>query len=321
MDHQSPEQNRPIGEYLGILAVDVHRFSEHNTTQQQTIVQVLSEVLQQSATRTGLRTNWDEHFRAPRGDGYLLGIAQELVSVVVDRFFDAMQYELRRRAAQLRAVEITLRLRASLHLGPVQSFNALLTDSPSGKVMVDVGRMVDAESVKALLNHSDPKVTHVVSVISESVLEHVVQAGLTSRQPSEFVQAPLKVDAKEYSGVGYLRVPAPSDELLRSGLLCGQPEPATDSETSQSASEARGTNTSYGSAENLTQAHNVRDVTDSSTRGGIAVRGNNNTTAGNNIDQSQNKQENSGHFYTLGDSNFGQSSGRRIGTDDTTAER
>ncbi|RKT87936.1 hypothetical protein SAMN05421805_101632 [Saccharopolyspora antimicrobica] len=323
MDDQPQEINRPVGDYIGILAVDVHGFSEHNTNQQQTIVQVLADVLQQAAIRTGLRDNWDHHFRAYRGDGYLMGVRPELVAVVVDKFFDSLQAELRRRAPPLRTDDITLRLRASLHLGPVQAFDALLADSPTGRVMVNTNRMVDAKPVKALLDHSDPAVTHVASVISSSVMEDVVRAGHTTRKPTEYVQAPLEVEGKEYSGVGFLRVPAPSGELLRSGLLFGQPEPEPDDDAA--AREAGGgqvQNAVDGPAENVVQAQQVRDFTDNSARSsGIAVNGNNNTTAGGGIDQSQNKQEFSGRFYTQGDSNFGQSSGRRVATDDTSMGR
>lgn len=322
MDDQSQEINRPIGDHIGILAVDVHGFGKHRTDhQQQTIVHVLADVLQQAAIRTGLRSNWDDHFRAYRGDGYLMSVRPELVAVVVDKFFDSLQAELRRRAPRLRTDNITLRLRASLHLGPVQAFNTLLADSPSGRIMVDVGRMVDAKPVKALLDHSDPAVTHVASVISSSVMEEVVAAGHTARQPTEFVQAPLEVEAKEYSGIGYLRVPAPSGELLSSGLLHGQPEP--DDGAAPEADGARVRNTFDGLAENVIQAGSVESFTDHSTRanGGIAVSGNNNTTAGRDIDRSQNKQEFSGGFYTRGDSNFGQSSGRRAGPDSVAEER
>ncbi|KAA5834681.1 hypothetical protein F1721_13050 [Saccharopolyspora hirsuta] len=312
--------NRPIGEYIGILAVDVHGFSKHNNVQQQTIVEVLADVLQQATIRTGLRSDWDDRFRAHRGDGYLMSVPQDLVAVVVDRFFDALQAELRRRAPQLRTNDITLRLRASLHLGPVRAFDALLTDSPSGRIMVDVGRMVDAKSVKALLDHSDPAVTHVAVVISSSVMDEVVAAGHTARQRTEFVQAPLEVDAKEYSGVGYLRVPAPSGELLRSGLLSGQPEPEPDGGVAPSSGVQ---NNLHGYARNVIQTGAMGDFTDQSARsnGGIAVSGSNNTTAGRDIDRSQNKQEFSGRFHTRGDSNFSPSSGRRVGSGNTAEEQ
>lgn len=322
MDYQPQGIERPIGDYTGILAVDVHGFGQHKTDrQQQTIVKVLAEVMQQAAIRTGLRDPWEGRFRAFRGDGYLMGIPPELVAVVVDGFFDALQAELRRRAPQLRSDEITLRLRASLHLGAVQAFDALLQDSPTGKVMIDTNRMVDAEPVKALLDHSDPTVTHVAVVLSESVIKDVVDRGLTIRKTSEFVRAPLQVEAKDYSGVGYLRVPVPSGDLLSSGLLVGQPEPQDEATTE--AGSPRVQNSFSGRADNVVQTQHMRDLTANSARSdsSTAVSGIGHIVARRDIDQSQNKQEFSGHFYTQGDSNFGQSSGRRIGTDDTPVGR
>lgn len=327
MNEAFQDRNRPLGEYTGILAVDVRSFSKHNNAQQKTIVELLPDVIKQATSRVGIAELWDEHvFRAFRGDGYLIGFHPDLASAVVDRFFDSLQNELRRRSGEFRAAEIELRLRTSVHLGPVQSFNALIEDSPSGKFMVDTGRMVDAEPVRALLDHSDPNVTFVASVLSRAVMEQVVEAGLTTRQPSEFVEAPLQVEAKEYSGTGYLRVPAPSGELLSLGLLRTQPEPESESTTAQRSDLGAPTsNTFSGSAENAMQAGTVHGgVHNNSTRdvsGGIAVSGSGSVNVGGDIDQSSGKQDFSGTFLTQGDSNFGPSSGRRIGTDNDQAGR
>ncbi|MEB3371918.1 hypothetical protein [Saccharopolyspora mangrovi] len=316
MDHESTDG---LGQYTGILAVDVRQFSKHNTSQQQTIVQLLPTILQKSAERADISELLQRHiFRAFRGDGYLIGFNPDLIGTVIDRFLDALQAELRRHSAELRSSGIELRLRASLHLGPLRSFNTLAVDSPSGTLMVESGRMVDADAVRALLDHSDPRVTLLAAVVSEEVMKNVIEAGWTARQPSEFVAAPLRVNAKDYSGTGYLRVPTVSGELLRSGLLHGQPEqPATESTEPSSKSADHISNTLDGRAQNATQAQNVHDGVHYNSvhadAAGIAVHGDGNTTAGGNVDQSTNKQEYSGHFHTQGDSNFGPSSGRRTG--------
>ncbi|SDQ22091.1 hypothetical protein [Actinopolyspora saharensis] len=325
MELDFPDEARALGEHTGILAVDVRGFGEHNTAQQQRIVDLLPDVLRQAARRANLAELWEgRFFRAFRGDGYLVGVRPDLLGAVVDKFFDALQAELRHRIGDLRKDGIEVRLRTSLHLGPVGSFEALLADSPTGKVMVDTGRMVDAGAVRALLDRSDPDVTLVASVLSSAVMEHVVEAGWTYRKPSEFVEAPLRVDTKEYSGTGYLRVPVPSGELLSSGLLDGQPEgdaeSAPESESGEHVTAApEASNTFEGTAEESIQTRDViGGVHDRSVResgGGVTVTGNGSTVAGRDLDQSSHKQEFSGRFHTLGDSNFGPSSGRRVGAD------
>lgn len=320
MSQEFSDVDRPLSERIGILAVDVRRFSKHNDVQQRTIVDLLPDILQQAAERAGLTALWgDNVFRAFRGDGYLLGMSPNLVSAVVDRFFDSLQNELRRRSTGLRSSGVELRVRTSLHLGSVESFDALLTDSPTGRIMVDVNRMVEAPPVRALLDNSDPKVTFVASVLSRTVMEDVVEAGRTARQPSEFIEAPLHVEAKDYSGKGYLRVPALSGDLLRFGLLWGQPEPAVDEgKSAPHQPAAQVSNAMSGHAGNATLA---RDVQGGISHGlvrdmvsGVSVTGNGNVTAGGDVDQSSTKQEFSGEFRTRGDSNFGPSSGRRTGT-------
>ncbi|GAA4855394.1 hypothetical protein [Saccharopolyspora rosea] len=319
MDQELPVSDRPIGEYQGMLAVDVRHFSRHDDVQQRMIAEeLLPDVLQRAASRAGFAELWHgRRFRAFRGDGYLLGFHPDLAAAVVDRFFDSLQAELRRRTGEFRSVGVELRLRASLHLGPVQSFNALLADSPSGKVMVDAGRMVDAEPVRSLLDRSDPDVTLVASVLSRAVMEHVVEAGQSTRRPSEFVEAPLRVEAKEYAGTGYLRVPAPSGELLSAGLL--QSQPTSRDSASSGAPEAgvdAGTfNALPGNAGVAVQAAHVEGgVQDNQVHGvsgGVVAGGNGSVSIGHGVDQSSHKQEFSGQFNTQGDSNFGPSSGRR----------
>ena len=316
-----------LGQYTGILAVDVHGFSRHNDAQQRKIAQGLLDVLQRASDRAGTaQLMVDNVFRAYRGDGYLIGFDPDLVVDVVDNFFDSLQAELRRLLPRLRQDAIELRLRSSLHLGPLQSFDALKTDSPAGTTMVETGRMVDAEPVKALLDYSDPNVTLVAVVLSEDVMKHAVEAGRTGRQPSEFVAAPLRVESKEYSGNGYLRVPVLSGGLLGSGLLHGQPETPADETTTQSpAPAAINSSTAGDSTDKVTQAHTVhggfRDHSVRADHGAVVTSGSGNVVASRDVDQSVNKQDFSGQFHTQGDSNFGPSSGRRLGNHDDNRDR
>ncbi|EHK85310.1 hypothetical protein SZMC14600_16796 [Saccharomonospora azurea SZMC 14600] len=321
-----------LGQLTGILAVDVCRFSKHNDIQQEQIATQLPSILHDAAKRAGLSDIMrNTAFDAFRGDGYLIGFDPDRVADVVDRYFDSLQAELRRRSSELRAVGIALRLRASLHLAPLRSFDKLVADSPSARPMVESARMVDAKPVRALLDHSDPGVTLVATVVSEDVMRNVIEAGRTARQPSEFVAAPLRIEAKDYSGTGYLRVPVPSGELLRHGLLRGQPEHGTDdgaadSEEQPIRRDGAWGNSFSGHAEKVNQARDVSGgINDSSVNagaGGIAVRGNNNMTAGGNVrtgGQQVAEQVFSGEFKNLGDANFGPSSGRRI-NEHTAAE-
>lgn len=324
MEEDLGDTTTKLDEYIGILVVDVRHYCDHNENQQKHIDTLLAEILQQAADRAGLPQLWRENeFLEPRGDGYLIGFDRGLLSAVVDRFFDALQIVLRRAAPQHRAAGLEVRLRASLDLGPVESFNALLSTSSTGEVMVNVSRMIDSREVRKLLDETDPAVTFVASVLSRSVMDYAIAAGKTVRRPSEFVDTRLHVEGKNYTETGYLRVPAPSGELLRSGLLFEEadvvplpvPAPAAVPPTEVS-------NVVTGPAEKTFQARDVEGgIRDGSVRevsGGLVVTGDGNTTAGR--DQLWHHQEFSGKFRTQGDGNFGLSSGSRAGVDDASPE-
>ncbi|MGK4591678.1 hypothetical protein [Amycolatopsis sp. w19] len=309
------EDSTIVGRYIGVLAVDVRRFSRYNNDQQKAIAAMLPEILQQAAIRASVEHLWEQNeFLAPRGDGYLVGFSPDLLSAVVDKFFDALQVELRLNSPRFRTLGIEVRLRAALDLGPVHAFDASVTDSPAGNVMVNAARLTDTQEVRALLDNSDPAVTFVATAISQSVMKDVVSAGRTVRRPSEFVEAPMRVPEKDYSEVGYLRVPAASGELLRSGLLFDEstvdksPTAVPETDDADTANRSQATRFGAHDVSGGVQLRSVRDVS-----GGVTVTGDNNVTAGR--DQTTHNQEFSGTFHTGIDANFGPGSGRRTTTD------
>ena len=308
-----PENSTTVGRYIGVLAVDVRQFGKYNNDQQKSIAAQLPEILEQAAIRARVEQLWQQNdFLAPRGDGYLVGFSPDLLSAVVDKFFDALQVELRLNSPRFRAAGIEIRLRTAVDLGPVHAFDASVTDSPAGNVMVNAARLADTREVRALLENSDPAVTFVATAVSQSVMKDVVTAGRTVRRPSEFVETTLGVPGKDYSEVGYLRVPAASGELLRSGLLFDE----GGTEESPASAPAADTDTADGAQENNFKARDVsgdvqqRSVRD--VRGGITMAGDNNSFVG----RDKHSQEFSGTFHTGADANFGPESGRRIAAGD-----
>lgn len=326
-EYDTNHQHGP-GEYLGVLVVDAEKFGAHDDVQQKKLTSLVPRVLEKAALRSNMGALWNERrFPASRGDGYLFGFDPALLGKLVDVYLDALQSELRSRARGLRTEGMVLRLRASVHVGPLQEFDHLLTDSPAGKVMVDTHRVVDAPQVRALLEQSDPDVTFLGASVSEAVMEHVVRAGHSARRPSEFVAAPLEVVGKDYRGTGYLRVPVPSGDLLVHGLLHGQPEEHEEPvDTSAAPPSGTTTNTTDDVSGKAWQSHDVGSIVDRSvTTGGSSsavgsVTGHGNTVAGRDLDQSSGKQEFSGNFGMGGDGNFGPSSGRRVGQADGSEE-
>ncbi|MFR9727941.1 hypothetical protein ACL03H_01850 [Saccharopolyspora sp. MS10] len=293
--------------------MDARGYSDHDTAGQELIARTLLPVLQRGAERARLSKLFEDNgFQAFRGDGYLVGFHPDLVPAVVDRYFDALQAVLRREAAQRRADDVELRVRAALHLAPLREFDERSTDSPAGEEVVRAARMVNSTPARALLEHSDPAVTSVAVVLSPEVMRHVVEAGRTSRRSSEFVRVELAVPEKGYEDTGYLRVPAPSGELLRSGLLALHDEAEEqERQVAEPTSEAvTGNAVTQSAADNIVQTGSMRDFHDRSARaeGGTAVSGD--VTAARDVDLSTGKNDMSGRFHIGRDAHFGSARGR-----------
>ncbi|ASO21461.1 hypothetical protein FHR81_003102 [Actinoalloteichus hoggarensis] len=338
MTSQHTDDGEFTGVHHGIMVIDTHGFSAHDDVQQTRLTNLIPEILEEAARRGGAeRLLRNPPVRATRGDGLCYAFELRLLPLAVDRLMDALQGELRVRAPRLRADGITLRMRASLHLGPMPPFNPMFVDSPNGKVMIDTHRMVGAAEVRALLDRSDPQVTFLATVVSDAVMEQLIRAGHTVRKPTEFVRTALTVEAKGFECVGHLRVPVLSGELLAAGLLA---RPHNDADADRSTPppvaplqpattgtmgeppQAAGTNNTNASNSGhrglVAQSRDVGHIADQSiTMGsgpsGVTVSGNNNAVAGGDLDQSTGRQDFSGTFHIGADGNFGSHSGRRGG--------
>ncbi|APU16372.1 MULTISPECIES: hypothetical protein [Actinoalloteichus] len=338
MTSQHTDEASAPGTYLGVMVIDTHRISAPDDVGQDRLTTLIPEIVSSAARRGGVeRLLLNPPVGTPSGEGLLFGFDAELLPLAVDRLMDALQGELRTRARDLRADGITLRMRASLHLGPVPSFTSLFVDSPTGRVVIDSHRMVGAAEVRALLERSDPQATFLATVVSDAVMADVIQAGHTVRRPSEFVRTALSVAAEDFPCIGHLRVPVPSGELLTAGLLTPRQQasdaerPAPISTPGLGAADARSgtgwtsntTTTNGGHQRLIAQSRDVGHIEDHSTAveaglSEVAVSGNNNNIAGRDLDQSTGRQDFSGTFDVGGDGSFGSHSGRRFGIPDQT---
>ncbi|HEY3505612.1 MAG TPA: hypothetical protein VGN37_22855 [Actinocatenispora sp.] len=312
MTELDPVEPRDLPDHLAILVVDTKGFSKHSDRQQNRLAPLIPEVLEQASHSAGISELWDLRiFPDSTGDGYMFGFPPKLLPHVVHRYLEHLQAELRRRARALRADGISMRLRLSLHLGPTEVLKDPRIDSPVGATMIGTHRLVDADPLRALLAYSDPDVTFLAAALSEAVMDAAVRNGSSTRHESEFVKAPVRIEAKDYTGIAYLRVPAPSGALLEKGLLGVQPAPAQevpDTEPVPVPADPSGTTQTVGPMDgNATAAAHVG--------GHVGVLGGGNTFA-RDIDQSTTSSTVHGNHYqaremTIGDTNTGEQAGRR----------
>jgi hypothetical protein len=237
--------------YRAVLVVDTKDFGSNDDVVQAVVAESIYEIVTRAFERAGLAHVVEAPlFPHLTGDGFGMGFETRHLPAVVSRFFDALQDELAERDSRMRAFRrgASLRMRASLNVGPVSDPGPDGRSSVVGSTVITAHRMLDSAPVRAALSGSDPEQTFVSAVLSHRVFEDVLVSGYASLPPSRV--APVPVAVKEFTGTVYLYVPNPSGDLLRDGfgsdyraeVEAVTPEPGPPPPTS-----AVSTNTSSGS--------------------------------------------------------------------------
>lgn len=313
MNPDDPTQPQDVPDQIAILVVDTRQFSKHDDRQQNALALAIPEVLRRASDRAQVPELWaDRKFPDSTGDGYIIGFAPRLLGRVVNRYIECLEMELREAGSAL-PPGARLRMRMSLHVGPVSLLDDVRISSPVGKAMIDTHRLVDVAALRALLEHSDPDITHLAAALSERVVQDAVMTGYSGRQLTEFVKAPVEVKAKDFTGTAYLRVPAPSGELLAHGLLGVQPppedavpaEPVPAPPTGGPQASAGGRATQFG---DVPRGGAVGGDVSGSVGVLGSVSGNDNTIAGRDLHQNSPGR---GSYHSGGDMNIGPYGGQR----------
>ena len=233
-------QREPVAlpPYRAVLVVDAKEFGRNTDTDQAFLADMIPDVLSLAFERAGLGEVWHEAlFPHNTGDGLGIGFDTRHLPAVVSRLFDTLQDVLAERDRRLRerGREVRLRMRASLHVGPVREQGTEGRSSVIGATVVNTHRLLDAKAVRDLLIRSDPDHTFLAVVLSQRVFDDVVASEHATLRPSRLV--PTTVHVKEFTGLVYLYAPNLSGDLLTHGIdeQLPQPEPTRDADKSQPA--------------------------------------------------------------------------------------
>jgi len=214
--------SRDLPPYRAVLVVDAKSFSDAPSFLQPELNSEIQQTLAAAFDRAGLADAWaDRRFPAHTGDGYIAGTIPEYLPRLIDPLLRELQSELQEREHRRLAWEPRLRLRASIHIGP-------LPDSGVGKPMNDTHRLLDSDQVRQLLIQTHEDVTFVAAIVSRRAYEDAVEGGYTGLHPSQFVE--VTATAKRFSDVAYLHVPLSSGTLLRIGAGGGADTQRVDPE-------------------------------------------------------------------------------------------
>ena len=205
--------------YRAMLAVDMKDFSSNKGRQHEPLTERIPQILAASFTRAGLGDEWAEGQRFPRseGDGYVVGFRPPVLPFLVNPLLHALQDELEERnRTDPTPRQTPIRMRVSINVGPVTDSGENPIGDGSGAARVETHRLLDARDVKDLLERSGPE-TYVVAIISARAFEDAVLTGYSGDSEDDYAR--ILVEVKSYRGVAYLRVPNPTGDLVKSGLL------------------------------------------------------------------------------------------------------
>lgn len=204
--------------YRALLVVDMKDFSGEKGRDHAQLTEEIPRILRDAFRRGGVADVWDERrFHGTTGDGYFVGFGSTYLPYLLNPVLVALQDELeyRNRVAQVTAHPRPIRMRASVHVGPMTDSGTNALGDGSGVARVETHRLLDSDPVRDLLKRS-ANTTCVAAVVSARAFEDAVLPGYAAESPDLYVPAPVQV--KTFRATAYLRVPHPSGELLTKGF-------------------------------------------------------------------------------------------------------
>jgi hypothetical protein len=204
--------------YRALLVVDMKDFSGERGRDHGRLTEEIPRILRDAFRRRGIIDVWDERrFHGTTGDGYFAGFGSVYLPYLLNPFLVALQEELeyRNRVAPVTAHHRPIRMRVSVHVGPMTDSGTNALGDGSGAARVETHRLLDSDPVRELLKRS-AETTRVAAIVSARAFEDAVLSGYAADSPDLYVPAPVQV--KTFQGTAYLRVPHPSGGLLVKGF-------------------------------------------------------------------------------------------------------
>jgi hypothetical protein len=195
-----------------IFAVDAEKFTRNPSARQPELSDAIPHLLGSAFARCGLSQVWEaRRFPQGTGDGYVFGVPSELAPFLLDPLLNQLQEVLEEHDRRLRSQDrgLRLRLRVAIHMGSVPDSGD--RREGIGTPVNDTFRLLDSESIRLELSHSNPDLTLMAAIVSQRVFEDVVRAGFTpGLPPDRFSPVIAEVAAKEFAQPAWIFVPKPS---------------------------------------------------------------------------------------------------------------
>ncbi|MFD6771147.1 hypothetical protein ACFWC6_33565, partial [Micromonospora chalcea] len=200
--------SRPLPPYRAILAVDAKDFTRLPGSVHEDTSAAIKTVVGNALRDAGLEAEWsDPFFFGDTGDGFAVGLPPRILPFLVDPFPALLQERLAQRRNE-RPGEAPLRLRVSLHVGPLPADPAAPSSTGNGAARNDTHRLLDADVVKEALRDVSPEIALVAMIISDRVFDDVVRERYAGLHPDNFVSVTARVTGKGFDQPAWLHLPA-----------------------------------------------------------------------------------------------------------------
>lgn len=229
---------RELPPYTGILAVDAKGFTAEPGSTHQDISRLIPHLVGLAFDESGIGEAWHTPpFYGDSGDGFAIGVPTRLLPALVHPFLTVLQRVLAEHNNSIMRGQPAIRLRASLHVGPLPADPDRPQQSGNGTARNETHRLLDSDAVRIILASAQPSITHVAAILSDRVFCDVVRDGYTSRHPDHFIEVTATVPGKAFSQRAWLYVPEPSGSLLAIPRLAPRPAqpPAPQASEAQTA--------------------------------------------------------------------------------------
>ncbi|WP_033344870.1 hypothetical protein [Catenuloplanes japonicus] len=225
------EKSVDLPPYRAIMAVDAKGFTAEPGSAHEAISGLIPRLVGNVFAEAELEGPWNQpDFFGPSGDGFAVGLPTEILPYLVDPVPRMLQARLAAHNRELRYGQARLRLRMSLHVGPLPANPADPYRTGNGTARNDTHRLLDSRPVKAMLAAASPETTFLACILSDRVFADVVAEGYAGRHPDHFLEVSATVEGKPFAQRAWLLVPEVSGGLLAAGLPQADPEPERVSE-------------------------------------------------------------------------------------------
>lgn len=221
-----------------LLVVDMKGYSQIPEAQMPSVRCDVDDILAMALAHSGLdNPRTQEGCSKDTGDGAILVFPAPAVSRLVDPVLGQINVALTRYEQKRPADAPVIRLRASVHVGP------LTLPDHRGDAINDACRLINSDAARAALTAAIDNGGFLGAVVSEIAYRRTVRAGRTAHlTPDHFSQTIARVsDKPDFAQPCWLHVPGLSGRILRPHIT-GAPTPPAG------APEAAGTPGTAGSA-------------------------------------------------------------------------